>query len=123
MSDDNRNGHDAARLAEAAARAAAAGKDLSGMPGAAEQQMADTPGNLAGVAGASTGLAAKRARQAVAAASGKLRTAQQGLADGNSLEALRHLEHRARDYIRRNPLRSAGLAFAAGYVIAVLRRL
>jgi hypothetical protein len=77
-----------------AATAAADMPDLSGMPTAAES--ADTA-QFAGPRGG------------------------RGIDDG--VEQLKWLESKAQSYIRRNPLRSAGLAFAAGYLIAVVRRL
>ncbi|MFU8816573.1 MAG: hypothetical protein ACNA7W_14590 [Pseudomonadales bacterium] len=85
---------------------------------------------------AAANLAAQKAREAVAAASRRLdeahAEARAGAAASSAVaeDARQHLERlqqqareRASGYIRRNPLRAAGLAFAAGYLIAVLRRL
>jgi ElaB/YqjD/DUF883 family membrane-anchored ribosome-binding protein len=41
----------------------------------------------------------------------------------DSMEELRRVEQEAQAYIRRTPLRTVAMAFAAGYLIAVLRRL
>jgi hypothetical protein len=92
----NHDPRDPEHLAETAA---ADMTDLSGMPTAAE-----TTGET-----------------------GETRTGWQGFGGAHEhqfdLETLREFEKQAQAYVRRNPLRSAGLAFAAGLLIAVARRL
>jgi ElaB/YqjD/DUF883 family membrane-anchored ribosome-binding protein len=107
MSDDPR---DPERLAESAA---ADMTDLSGMPTADEAVSA---------AAAATGPQTATARPFRGRTEYPLdQTLEESLEQAK--ERLRRLEGQAQTYIRRNPLRSAGLAFAAGYLIAVARRL
>jgi ElaB/YqjD/DUF883 family membrane-anchored ribosome-binding protein len=129
MSDDSR---DPARLADSAG---AAGKnDLSGLPGAAARlaeeatDRLDAPAQAAGqAAGRAAGTAAgmvDHARDAVASAAERVRAAARERFDTEDpVGELRRVEQETEAYIRRNPLRSVAMAFAAGYLIAMIRRL
>jgi ElaB/YqjD/DUF883 family membrane-anchored ribosome-binding protein len=107
MSDDSR---DPSHLPDAAA----AGNDLSGLPGAAPLVDQDTA-NVDVM---------DHVRETVLSAAERVRAAaRERFEMDDPAEELRRLEHEAQAYVRRNPLRTVAVAFAAGYLIARIRRL
>ena len=108
-----------------------------GGPARPPEQPGPGTSGTADAARAAAEVSAQKAREAVDTAAEQLQGDLGGggpaAAEGDpELERLRELasdesvlaeaEIRARRYVRRHPLRSAGLAFAAGYLIAALRR-